>query len=513
MNINKVSSLENKFNMPIKANQYKRNISSDKDTFECSKEKTAENKSVQSFKGLIKRLTEKEPQNLFIYRDGHVFSLNSVIETDGCVIDMKNPSISKKLKKANTDDKFYIGVSADRTEGEYIGRDIFANDLVIADDNNVNKLSKIVGIIKKKEKGFIYYDRNSRYGATLNPSESEGNSKADKVKDYGLTRQQKSLYIANCQCLGVKPKDDKYVGFVLNNRTMRKYDYVPIKPGGYWSQPRKPYGDMMCAWKMHVFSDNTEDYIKMADILLPYLNANGINHKCMSEWRSPEDLDHDIQRGKAFTIYPSSIEQMEKTAKDLDYILKHHGLQRNDTAIAGDRQMGNSGRLFYRYELDSGKYSIDLFSDYNFYRTHYEANRSGTTDTETSHLASDMKITDDIWYNFDPADINSHPFIREDRKILLSRGQQSEINTKRDKIYLASQGENGYFLNLISLPVKEKIEAMRNGDIITIGRSSKCDIVVPPTYNEVSRFHGCIEKIDDRFMYRDNSTNGTIIVK
>ena len=98
---------------------------------------------------------------------------------------------------------------------------------------------------------------------------------------------------------------------------------------------------------------------------------------------------------------------MEKIAKDLDKLIREHNLTISKSEIPGDRQMGKTGRLFYRYEYASIKdknkeYSSDL----------YDENRANKS-LEYAYLPKDGQDqkTYDPWFNFDPADDDSHPKI------------------------------------------------------------------------------------------------------
>ena len=115
-----------------------------------------------------------------------------------------------------------------------------------------------------------------------------------------------------------------------------------------------------------------------------------------------EILNRNEQKGKAYTIYPKSNQEFEKIAKDINYIIKNNNLTLEDNKIQGDRRLGSTGRLFYRYEYktkDLKDAILDLYNtqDAKKYIENYETNRSGD-----NYLASDMTIDDDPWYNFEP---------------------------------------------------------------------------------------------------------------
>lgn len=83
----------------------------------------------------------------------------------------------------------------------------------------------------------------------------------------------------------------------------------------------------------------------------------------------------------------------------------------NGSDIVGDRAMGDSGRLFYRYEYNTGKVKdevLNLADDAGW--SHYESLYDGNSDRINRHngegryLADDMTSDDDPWLNFDPLD-------------------------------------------------------------------------------------------------------------
>lgn len=167
-------------------------------------------------------------------------------------------------------------------------------------------------------------------------------------------------------------------------------------------------------WKMHIYADNEADWQKLATILTRYLKNENCSWKTVSLGVGVEDLPKisEHQKGKAFTIYPTSTKQFAKIAHELDYIIKQSSLQLEDSEIAGDRALGNSGRIFYRYEYNT-EAAKDLVLDLSnieeesIYHELYRPN----TDT-ASYLADDMTEADDIWLNFDP-ETDSEEFIQE----------------------------------------------------------------------------------------------------
>lgn len=164
------------------------------------------------------------------------------------------------------------------------------------------------------------------------------------------------------------------------------------------------------AWKMHMYSVDEADWRKMCDALIPYLKDHDIDWKTFNVRDNASHLNGGYQEGKAFTIYPRNNEHMEQVAKDLDYLIRKNQLAKQGTDITGDRQLGDSGRLFYRYEYKSGQNKndiLDLSNPEDRDRYHYElydGNRG-----PGNYLASDMTPADDPWLNFDPSDPNSKP--------------------------------------------------------------------------------------------------------
>lgn len=172
----------------------------------------------------------------------------------------------------------------------------------------------------------------------------------------------------------------------------------------WWSQ-YTPLDQHHAPWKMHLYSVDEADWREMCDVIIPYLKEHDICWKTLNRFSTPEELSGN-QMGKAFTIYPRDNTHMEQVAKDLDYIIRKNKLTKTGSHIIGDNEMGSTGRLFYRYEYNSGKYKneiLDLNTDYDKYKTIYDRNRG-----EGRYLAADMTEADDIWRNFDPSNLNSH---------------------------------------------------------------------------------------------------------
>lgn len=291
-------------------------------------------------------------------------------------------------------------------------------------------------------------------------------------------------------------------------------------PGAVWSG-YTPKDRHHGAWKMHLFSVSEADWRKMCDVIIPYLKEHDIDWKTFNAASGADCLNGSKQQGKAFTIYPKNNEDMAQIAKDLDYIIKKNKLETNGSHITGDNQMGSTGRLFYRYEFNSGAHKDEILdlspgsSDWNkYYQTdrhgrqvggYYDANRG-----EGRYLADDMTLEDDIWRNFDPADPNSQPASSSS-----AQGNRTNTAKLRKGQYVEIQGSaklnlaNTFEIDLDTPQIKAKINNLPEGGRLTIGREG--DIRINDPSNTVSRIHVIIEKRNGKIYIIDNSTNGTSI--
>ena len=141
----------------------------------------------------------------------------------------------------------------------------------------------------------------------------------------------------------------------------------------------------------------------MYSLVSGYLFENDISWKTIgSPGQGIESLNDGIQKGKAFTIYPHSCDEFKKVTRDLTQIFIKNQMELEDSSIVGDRSLGQTGRLFYRYEYSSAKYK-DVVIDTNtksglsWYNVLYQENRQAN-----NYLASDMTSADDPWFDFDP---------------------------------------------------------------------------------------------------------------
>ena len=298
--------------------------------------------------------------------------------------------------------------------------------------------------------------------------------------------------------------------FIQNNSHL----FAGNKTSGWWSYDTgtdRHHG----AWKMHLFAVNEADWQKMADVIIPYLRERGIEWKTLSADRTFEgDLNRGKQRGKAFTIYPRNNADMEQIARDLDYIIRNNGLQTSGSNITGDRQMGSTGRLFYRYELDTGALKdevLDLSNprDREIYNRHYDANRG-----EGNYLARDMSPSDDIWLNFDPSNPSSRP--STGRKADFSYNQITRQGRLQPGAVYALGNVRSLRIANVDIDLSEPwimnmLKNMPDRSYIKVGRDSSCQIRVRPECGAVSREHLIIYKMNGQIFIRDISTNGTFV--
>ncbi len=179
----------------------------------------------------------------------------------------------------------------------------------------------------------------------------------------------------------------------------KSQSYLPEYNGQFWCYPINRPKYQHCAWKMHINSQNVDDWQQVSSVVLPYLRDKQILHKTINPKMFAELNANVVQKGKAFTAYFRSEEEFRTAATDLAYIFKRNNLETNYGNILGDRLLPNSGgRIFYRYEFNSGKYRSSLSNEAS-----YDA---ACTRTELpqhlQYLAKDMTEADDPFLNFIP---------------------------------------------------------------------------------------------------------------
>ncbi|MBQ3835160.1 MAG: hypothetical protein II816_06575, partial [Elusimicrobia bacterium] len=180
-----------------------------------------------------------------------------------------------------------------------------------------------------------------------------------------------------------------------------------IAPNTWWAEhhvvDKKHY-----AWKIHLYVDSEEEYEKMTKLIMPVLADSQFSWKTANDQVGMSMFNSSNQKGKAFVLYPRNKEEFKEIATVLDKIFKENNFTRQDSSIQGDRKLGTTGRIFYRYEYSSAKYKDKIFdldnkseeSEYKY--SAYERNRS-----EDNYMASDMTEADDPFIDFDPAVMNN----------------------------------------------------------------------------------------------------------
>lgn len=118
-------------------------------------------------------------------------------------------------------------------------------------------------------------------------------------------------------------------------------------------------------WKIHLFASDYQDWYNLARVVIPFLIANNATFKTVStneriiNWLFFDEVD---QFGKLFTIYPDDEAEFRRLALGLDWVLSQKKLHTrydfdNCNNIGYERQLGGTGRIFYRAERDKqGKY-------------------------------------------------------------------------------------------------------------------------------------------------------------
>lgn len=274
------------------------------------------------------------------------------------------------------------------------------------------------------------------------------------------------------------------------------------------------------AWKMHLYSVSEEDWQRMADVIIPYLREHDIDWKTFNSASGADYLNGSSQQGKAFTIYPRNNADFEKIARDLDYIIRNNNLNTTNTHIEGDKALGSTGRIFYRYEfkskkdmhevLDLSKNSPDWDKYYNIYDGNSDRiNRHG----HGRYLADDMTPADDPWYNFDPSKPankanNSSVNNNYASKSKMVKNQYYEVNGS-SRLNLP----DGAVIDFSDSYIQSRLAQVPEGQAVYVGRSPDCFIRIRPECEHVSNYHLLIYKQNGRIYVQDISTNGTDILR
>lgn len=331
---------------------------------------------------------------------------NEVFRIGNSTIDLSSPEIKNRMKQMKDGQTLTIG------------RD---GDIQIWADDTVSR--KHLEITKTRD-GFVVRDISSN-GTFVSGTKSVNQTREVRFETSTYNRQ------GQVKGSGVSYNNPRLNKYKINKNTSVKSHerfYQDNKElfagtrtwkGTIW-QGYTPADQHHGAWKMHMYSIDEHDWQQMSEALIPYLKDNGIEWKTFNAGSTGvHELNGSSQEGKAFTIYPRDNAHMEQIARDLDYIIKNNGLNINGSNIVGDRAMGDNGRLFYRYEYNTGAVkdiNLDLSNrdDFAMYDSLYDGNddrikRNG----RANYLADDMTPADDPWFNFNPSDPNSYPDISE----------------------------------------------------------------------------------------------------
>jgi hypothetical protein len=148
---------------------------------------------------------------------------------------------------------------------------------------------------------------------------------------------------------------------LLNNGTLeRAADTV-------WAGHRGRTTNPHYMWKMHLYADSYQDWYNLSQVVIPWLVSQNATFKTVNpDMTSIEDILHNRsvdQFGKAFTIYPNDEQEFKILALGLEQILSQANLKTTPNLTEGthnmafERQLGKSGRIFYRAERDAqGRY-------------------------------------------------------------------------------------------------------------------------------------------------------------
>ncbi|MCA9799126.1 MAG: FHA domain-containing protein [Cyanobacteria bacterium HKST-UBA04] len=139
---------------------------------------------------------------------------------------------------------------------------------------------------------------------------------------------------------------------------------APYRPtAGNWLYGGPAITDLnaILGWKLHIWADSMADWLQVAQVALPLLNQLGLPHKTIACADMLAAMDHSVQEGKAFTVYTTSVAELKTCLHALDMALMVAGCKHpHRVHITGDKAIGHSGRLFYRYDRDAqGAYRLN----------------------------------------------------------------------------------------------------------------------------------------------------------
>jgi hypothetical protein len=216
-------------------------------------------------------------------------------------------------------------------------------------------------VLTRTQDGEILIRDTSKNGTTVNGRSLEVNKPTklrlgDVIVVEGWPR---ALQIAPKFSIRAVPRK---VGSLLNewaylHFVVSKPEYHRRGAWLYWGGARsRGYSP----WKIHIYADSPEQYMSVVEYVAPFLQHRDLAHKTVSSLERLYDLwlvDEGRQKGKAFTVYFTDEDQMATVAKELHQLIKKCGVKRPDATIHGDRPLGSTGLLFYRFDQDGrGKY-------------------------------------------------------------------------------------------------------------------------------------------------------------
>lgn len=260
----------------------------------------------------------------------------------------------------------------------------------ISSSNNIISKNNVETNTKKEEV------KNQKYDSSLNCLANYNMSNIS----FGAKLNTDTFDLSKIKLSPKFKTMDSHAGFMFLSRAL---SHQPRGVDGMW-HVFVSQDETHCPWKMHLFADNEEDFQKMTTLIAPYLAKNDISWKAVGLCKDISSaFDDPNQKGKAITIYPHNNDEFARLAHDINLIIKNNNLSTEDSEIVGDRQLGDSGRIFYRYEYKSKQYqdlNLNLYKeeDQKKYKEIYDP----ACERDANYLAKDMTTEDDIWYNFNP---------------------------------------------------------------------------------------------------------------
>lgn len=175
----------------------------------------------------------------------------------------------------------------------------------------------------------------------------------DKIKQWLTEKNPNAIFqtFFKCKNFNNLSKDgfDQNKNYIINKSICKN-----------WASFNIPVPSSESGYKLHIYADTLNDWTNVFKIISPKLIKDNIGHKTFDSLeRLSNNLNNPNQKGKAFTIYfkKGEHELLAQTAAQMDNLLCESSLTRNDAKIVGDRTIGKSGRVSYRYDKDaSGNY-------------------------------------------------------------------------------------------------------------------------------------------------------------